>query len=500
MLSMLSTAFLSSCLFQSPGSSRPFQSDSAVDPVTPTDGSILIHTIYACKGTKPIGINSYEKCLTNSSSLEQIFIQSNLSAEASKSTGLSSVKDWCAYGETKNETASCVILAVDAAGVETEIEISSISEDGKITANIGSLQKDKTYAILVKKDPSEKISNYLSFNKLAEMPAKWGSGALAVTTAKRYECRFIAPFAFDKDGKYAMPADLSKDLISYPMNYFYSNVLPTDAGNAYYYCKNNNAFINLNTTALKIWSPTEARFKDQNNDSIHDIHNFINWDLLYLKGLKYSQPKEIFQVINWDRSPKKDTEQNVETAPILGYVMKSFIDSVKNEAHCPDFTKTEEVGYGIGNLAAEEKALFSIVKSYVGAVVTQALYVGERIVDDGNSTLTYEGKNLKGEDVSFEAQPLINYLPISETELTAISVTTDDGNTYYKVSPKVKDKEIRFFWPKMGSNPAIRQAGQYEYRIKAFETVSSSNDDKNNDPGYIGPVQPHDNRVGCILK
>ncbi|MBF0301226.1 MAG: hypothetical protein HQK51_21130 [Oligoflexia bacterium] len=453
-----------------------------------------------CKDSKPAMVGN---CISycngrNTAAKPMLYGNVSVGSEVGLNPDLVTLYGWC----TKQINDGlinpvCQLEVYD--GTETRyLEVNIPANSNKFTADISTLEKNKTYVITLVETGSTSNARTQSFQirmtDYSEQNA-YSDGLLKLTPVNMYSCVTRSGSTANNNNDYEL---------AYKLYYFYAkaNTPPTlPPGNTFIFCHNIDKYgatddvrfprLDLQEQIFNLWNDTDSRFYDSDNNTNLDINDYIRDRLLKDHGITVANNMAIFYELRWQNAPPDaagggnntnnnssstgsgtNTNNNNAALVRLGYRMEPFLDTVSKLSYCP---KQKQYNSNI--------PILRILKDVIG-VDTEGLYMSIR-----------EPIRTSDQNGNIIAAPA-SYILIREGLLKKIWFYYDnEEKAIVPDDDTVSQNTIMFNWPPDIEYPLIKKSTQYTYTVRhpsqMSDQAAASNSNRTS-------AVPHDKKFGCI--
>ncbi len=429
----------------------------------------------ACKDGKPDLINTGAHCFyycTNNPSLNASTLTGNVTVGPAIALhrDLGNLENWCNNKITNSdlEAPSCVLEISD--GFNTQhLTINIPNDSNKFSVNISSLAYERTYvASIVEMQSGSNVRSdtFQIYRKRYQVESF--STPLKIEPITQYSCLtfFGERTGLDNNFEQAVKLHFYFPASSRPPSLAPGNPFLTCHDKQEYGEKDSPLYPRIEESPhhFALWSTTDIRFADQNQNQRPDINEEIQNILKEEHNI--IQTVNIFSLLNWPNRP------NIEgTPPNIGFVMQPWIDSQRGRGFCP---KQEHYN--------SNDPIFNILKEFIG-VDTEAIYLSQR------ENESYVDQN--GEVITIP----IDIIIIRENLLKKVWFYFENGRHIIPDETTANQKTIHFYYPLDINEPYIRKSTQKIYTIRAPSEIGQ---DDLPETGLITNVRPPDRRFACV--
>ena len=423
-----------------------------VDEIVRPTGQIFINRDFcSCLNAKPDIINNCDAfCASKTDSTPVLFASVTLGPEIELNSELQDLNGWCKNEITgSNQTAPSCVLEVWDGSATQNLNINTSSGSNSFTANIANLPLNTTFIAKIKETSSGATSNEFQIRRI-EPEVDDGTGTttpLKIMPVSQYTC-------INRTGTCGALSDPNEIFLCGFREYYYfpsnSTPLPMPPGSHFLLCHDTQFGLDdsplfprleLIPQHFSVWSQSDIRFADQDQDGSPDINKMIQDRLL--SEYNVQRTINIFGLFNWPNRPAVDN--STPTAPNVGFYMQPWVDGITGRGFCPT-----QVNYN------STDPTFKILKETVG-VDTEGIYLAIKQPDA--STGTQQGPGL---------------MIIRENLLHQIWFYYENGQHFVPDEITSTQKTIMYYWPPDPIDPYVRKSTQMIYIIRAPEEIAGN--------------------------
>jgi len=445
-----------------------------VDEVKRPDGEVFVNRDYcSCIDGKPDIINNCDAfCAGKTDTSPILFASVVVGAGIELNDELKDLNGWCKNEITgSNQTApSCVMEVFDANFNTQQININTSAGSNSFNANISNLPLNKTFVAKIVEVSSGASSNEFQIRRIEQDTSGNNntSTPLKIMPVSQYTC-------MNRTGTCGAIEDPNEIFLCGFREYYYfpsnSTPLPMPPGEHFMLCHDTQFGIDdtpltprleLIPQHFSVWSQSDIRFADQDQDSSPDINKMIQDRLV--SEFSVQRTINIFGLFNWPNRPSVGNA-SAPVAPNVGFYMQPWIDSVTGRGFCP-----KQIHYNSND------PTFKILKEVVG-VDTEGIYLAVKQPDANDSQQQGPGIQI-----------------IRENLLKQIWFYYENGQHFVPDEITSTQKTIMYYWPPDPVDPYVRKSTQKIYIVRAPEEISTGGTTS----GLTTVVRPPDKRFGCV--
>lgn len=400
-------------------------------------------------------------------------------------TAFKNVQGWCKTVITDTANAENPVCVLEAKDEDGEVKRLQAEIGGNsMQVNINDLAFDKTYVINLLEESSGSRSVPVQIFKPSVVTPIMTLGPLKLAPISQYTCiiREFSTVAQTNDVYYTN---------AYRMHFYFlprlpPSAIPATVNNLFChdihlygstYDDPEKLYPRLETVpgVFSLWDSTDPRFSDNNGNSYFDVNDVI---VQKTKNFGGSLPatSNFFAKFSWPGSPSISEEagNTTSTAQPIGWYMAPWINQQTFKSYC--LTQAE---YN------SENPVYMAMRDIIG-VDTEGLYIGEKAAE----AVTIGGVTKTG---------FKDYILIRESDLKSVWFYQNGGVLTAPTEDNVSNVAVYFYYPLNKANPFVKSATQRTYRVRGAKELSSVSSGSTSETGPT-PVQPHDNKIGCVPK
>jgi hypothetical protein len=443
-----------------------------VDEVLRPTGEIFIKRDFcSCINGRPDIINNCDSfCASKTDSTPVLFGSVTLGPAIELNNELQDLNGWCKNEITgSNQTApACVLEVWDGSAIQS-LNITTNAGSNSFTANIANLPLNTTFVAKIKESSSGAVSNEFQIRRIEQETGDGGGTTtpLKIMPVSQYTC-------INRTGTCGALSDPDEIFLCGFREYYYfpsnSTPLSLPPGSHFLLCHDTQFGIDdsplfprleLIPQHFSVWSQSDIRFADQDQDGSPDINKMIQDRLL--SEYNVQRTINIFGLFNWPNRPAVDNTS--PTAPNVGFYMQPWIDGITGRGFCPT-----QINYN------STDPTFRILKETVG-VDTEGIYLAVKQPDA--SSTTSQGPGL---------------MIIRENLLKQIWFYYENGQHFVPDEVTSTQKTIMYYWPPDPVDPYVKKSTQKIYIVRAPEEISGNG----STTGLATIIRPPDKRFGCV--
>lgn len=443
------------------------------DVITRPSGEVFVNRDFcSCLDGKPDIINNCDAfCAGKTDSTPILFGSVTLGPSISLNEELKDLNGWCKNELTGSlQTAPACVMEVWDGSTFQNININTSSGSNSFTANIANLPLNKTFVAKLKETSSGAVSNEFQIRRIE--PDDGGnndtSTPLKIMPVSKYTC-------INRTGTCGAIQDPDEIYLCGFREYYYfasnSNPLPMPPGSRFLLCHDTQFGLDdsplfprleLIPQHFSVWSQSDIRFADQDQDGSPDINKLIQDRLV--SEFNIQQSINIFGLFQWPNRPNVDGGSG-NVNPNVGFYMQPWIDGTTGRGFCPNQTNYNS-----------NEPIFKILKEVVG-VDTEGIYLAVKQPDANDSQQQGTGLQI-----------------IRENLLKKIWFYYENGQHFVPDEVTATQKTIMYYWPPDPVDPYVRKSTQKIYIVRAPEEIGSGGTTS----GLQTVVRPPDKRFGCV--
>ncbi len=444
------------------------------DVIERPSGQIFVKRNYcSCLNGKPDLINDCNAfCASKTDSTPVLFGSVTVGASVELNSELRDLDGWCKNELTGSDQGapSCVMELSDEVNI-TNINITTSAGSNSFSANIANLPLNKTFIAKLREVSSGATSNEFQIRRVEpENDENGGTRTpLKITPVSMYTC-------IDRSGSCGLLQDPDEIYVCGFRRFFYfpsnSTPLSMPPGNQFVICHDTQFGINdspliprleLIPQHYSLWSLSDIRFADQDDDKSPDINRMIKDRLV--SEFNDARNINIFGLFNWPNRPSGGGQSSAPAAPNVGFYMQPFVDSISGRGFCPKQTHYNGAD-----------PLFKILKEVVG-VDTEGIYLA-----------------VKEPEASDTGQQGLGVMIIRENLLNKIWFYFENGQHFVPDEVTAAQKTIMYYWPPDPVDPYTRKSTQKVYIVRSPEEIGNNGLTS----GLPTVIRPPDKRFGCV--
>jgi|GEM_PF-483699 len=442
----------------------------------PTNQVFIKKNFCACSSGKAVIVNDCEAiCSSKTTPTLTLYGSTNLGPDILLNEDLGNLFNWCNVEITGSDFTApgCRLEVFD--GTSTQfLDLNIPAGSNTFTANLETLEKEKTYIARIKESESGSEAQSQPFQiYLKDLDTDNTSpvGPLKIMPVSQYTCIFRSANTDQNTGE--------RVYLEFARQHYYfaaSNTPPSlPPNNPLIICHDIQNFgendspifprLELINQHFAVWDQSDVRFNDGNSDGAIDINAEITEEFKIATNQENNAAVSLnlFSVFPWRNLPEANGFKDITEAN-LGLVMIPFVDA-NNRGECPN--RSDYLG---------NNPLYRIVGDKVG-VDTEGLFMAESepYLDGNGGTV-------------------LDILMIKESDLNQVWFYFENGQHFVPDEITSGSKTIHFYWPLDKSAPYIRKSNQIIYTVRFPDQIGRSGVTT----GIVEGVRPPDKRFACI--